>query len=138
MRTVSCSKRTVPRERTATLAELAEDRRRCLAAKAKQAPVQEGNLCACLVTFAAWRICNGCGARLLFVNEQARTTGKFVCGRCDERREAMGEKCKPSLPFRAALHLRALLSPDPRLLSALPYHMPTALRKTGESRRIFT
>jgi hypothetical protein len=94
-----------PRERVATPAELAEDRRRCLAAKAKAAPAQEGNLCACLVTFAAWRTCNGCGARVLFVNEQARTTGKFACGRCDERREAMGEKCKPSLPARAALHL---------------------------------
>jgi len=36
MRTVSRSKRTAPRERVATPEELAEDRRRCLAAKAKQ------------------------------------------------------------------------------------------------------
>jgi hypothetical protein len=112
-------------ERTATAAELAEDRRRCLAAKANQptrAPI-EGNLCACLVTFAAWRPCNGCGARVLFVNEQARTTGKFTCGRCDERREALTMQARAYphleneprdplylLAMRAALHLRALFS----------------------------
>jgi hypothetical protein len=34
MHTVARTKRTAPRERTATPAELAEDRRRCLAARA--------------------------------------------------------------------------------------------------------
>ena len=104
------------RERTATPDELAEDRRRCLAAKAKTptapkpAAENEGNLCACLATFAAWRACDACGALVLFVNELARTTGKVVCGRCERRRKALGEQCKPSLPMRAALHLRGLFS----------------------------
>jgi len=72
------------RERTATPEELEEDRRRCLAAKAKQpAPAQEGNLCGALVLLARWRKCSVCDARVLFVNEQARTDGKFICGGCD-------------------------------------------------------
>ena len=43
MRTVPRSKRTAARERVATAAELTEDRRRCLAANAKQStPTNEG------------------------------------------------------------------------------------------------
>jgi len=125
MRTVPRPKRTAPRERTANTAELDEDRRRCLAAKAKPptpAPI-EGNLCATLAIFAAWRICSACGALVLFVDELVRTDSKFTCGACDERREALGMQAlaephleneprdpRYSLAVRAALHLHVLFS----------------------------
>jgi hypothetical protein len=136
----------------ATPEELAEDRRRWLAAKEKQStaetrpttkerqrhnhiacplvnteerqgidmqtiPPQEceatdktGSFCAVLVYSAAWRACGACGALVLFVDGQARTDSKFTCGRCDERSEALGMRCRPSLPLRSALHLHALFS----------------------------
>jgi hypothetical protein len=101
-------------ERTATPEELAEDRRRCLAANAKPAtppPPQEGNLCACLVTFAAWRHCCTCGSLVLFVNAQAGTDGDFECGLCEQIRENLSTRLRRmSLPIRAALHLRALFT----------------------------
>jgi hypothetical protein len=83
------------------------------------APAAEnaGNLCAVLHLFAAWRTCEGCGLRVLFVNEQARSDGPFICGLCERRREALGRKCRApapeglaSLPVRVALHLRALFA----------------------------
>jgi len=102
------------RERTATPAELEEDRRRCLAAKTKPptpAPAQEGNLCAVLVTFAAWRKCCVCGSETLYVNEQARTDGDFECGLCVEIRENLAKRLRQTpLPARVAMHLHALWS----------------------------
>ena len=112
MGTVSRPKRTALRERFATPAELEEDRRRCLAAKAKPptlAPI-EGNLCAVLVRFAAWRPCCVCGWRTLYVNENVRTDSDFECGRCREIREILARWLRPSLPMRAALHLLGLFS----------------------------
>jgi hypothetical protein len=113
MRTVPRPKKTAPRERVATPAELAEDRRRCLAAKTKPptpAPAQEGNLCACLVTFAAWRKCCVCGSETLYVDGRCRTDDDFECGLCQRIREDLAKRLKPSLPMRAALHLHALFS----------------------------
>lgn len=107
------SKRTAPRERTATAEELAEDKRRCLTAKAKPltpAPGQEGDLCACLITFAGWRKCSVCASLTLFVNENVRTNSDFECGLCKEIRENLARRLRPSLPCRAALHLRAVFS----------------------------
>jgi len=102
------------RERTADPEELAQDRQRCLAAKAKPptpAPETEVNLCRTLAYLAAWRPCPACGALVLYVNERARTDGKFTCGRCDERREAMGRRLRrPSLHERARFHLAALFT----------------------------
>jgi hypothetical protein len=100
------------RERTATPTELEEDRRRCLAAKAK-APTPasiEGNLCAALVRFAAWRPCRVCGSLTLYVNENVRTDSDFECGRCKQVREILARWLRPSLPMRAAVHLLGLFS----------------------------
>ena len=107
------------RERTATPEELAEDRRRCLAARAKPRPKLEGDLCRALVFLADWKHCEACGASMLFVDENARTDTKFICGRCDERRENLGEQAKLAraasrprrpLPSRMGLHLWDLFS----------------------------
>lgn len=100
------------RERTATPAELEEDRRRCLAARMKPptpAPI-EGNLCAVLVRFAAWRLCCVCGSPTLYVNENTRTDSDFECGLCKGNRESLAKRLRQSLPTRAALHVRALFS----------------------------
>jgi len=71
----------------------------------------EGNLCACLVTFSAWRKCCVCGSETLYVNSQARTDTDFECGICQRIREDLAKKlARPSLPMRAALHLRSLFS----------------------------
>ena len=98
------------RERTATPAELEEDRRRCLAAKVKPptlAPI-EGNLCGCVVMFAQWRRCCCCGSLTLFVNSQARSDSDFECGLCQGIRESHAQRLRQSLPTRAALQVRAL------------------------------
>ena len=103
-----------PGERVASTEELVEDRRRCLAARPRRlaaAPVENaGNLCAMLRAFAGWRECSACGDRVLFCDENLKTDTRFLCGRCEARREAMGARCKPSLPARAALLLRGLFS----------------------------
>ncbi len=112
MGTVSRPKRNAPRERVATPSELEEDRRRCLAAKAKPptpAPI-EGNLCAVLVRFAAWRPCCVCGSLTLYVNENVRTDTDFECGLCKEIRESLAKLLRPSHPLRTALCLRSLFS----------------------------
>ena len=100
------------RERTATPAELEEDRRRCLAAKSKPptpAPT-EGNLVKCLVVFAAWRKCCVCGSLTLFVDGRCRTDDDFECGFCQGIREDLAKRLRPPMPMRAALHLRSLFS----------------------------
>jgi hypothetical protein len=109
------------RERTATAEELEEDRRRCLAAKAKPPTPEtdEGNLCRTLAFLAAWKPCTACGARVLYVDEQTRTDTKFICGRCDARGESLGEQAKLAraasrprrpLPSRVGLHAWGLFS----------------------------
>lgn len=80
------------RERTASPAELEDERQRWVRATTPPAP--EGNLCACLVTLAAYRQCSCCRAPVIFVNEQARTDGDVVCGRCEKRREDLGKQCR--------------------------------------------
>jgi hypothetical protein len=47
---------------------------------------------------------------VLFVNSQALTDGDFECGLCQRIHEALAERLRPSLPLRAALHLRALFA----------------------------
>jgi len=116
MRTVARPKKTAPRERTATPAELADEAARCRRAREAQrapAPAQEGNLCACLVTLARWRRCCTCQSLVLFVNANARATGDVECKTCVDIREDLARRlrpARPSLPMRAALHLRALFS----------------------------
>jgi hypothetical protein len=68
----------------------------------------EGDLCACLVTFARWRKCCVCCSETLYVNSQAQTDGDFECGLCQRIREDLAKKLRPPLPLRAALHLRSL------------------------------
>ena len=113
MKNVSRPRKTAPRSRCASPAELEEDRRRCLAAKAKPptpAPT-EGNLCACLVTFARWRKCAVCGSETLFVNEQARTDADFECGLCVQVREDLAETLRyVKLAGRVRVRLRSLFT----------------------------
>jgi hypothetical protein len=40
------------------------------------------NLCTYLVMCAAWWHCRKCGSLSLFVNEQDRTDGEFICDAC--------------------------------------------------------
>jgi len=114
----------------------------------------EANLCRTLVYLAAWKPCASCGARVLYVDEQAHTDGDFLCGNCQLRRATLARMfsqirpcrvcgklsarlkdglcyehferlqtlarelypdqaerlVRPSLPVRAALHLKALFS----------------------------
>jgi hypothetical protein len=92
----------------ATPAELDEDRRRWLAAKVPppRPKPDEGNLVGVLRLFAAWKPCASCGARVLFVNSQARTDGDVVCGIC--QLDPAKKLRRPSLPLRMAMHLRSL------------------------------
>jgi hypothetical protein len=104
------------RERTATPQELEEDKRRCLAAKAKlptpaPTPENEANLAAVLVTFARWRKCCCCQALVLYVGANARATGDVECKLCVDIREDLARRLRrTSLPARVGLHLRALFS----------------------------
>jgi hypothetical protein len=102
------------RERTATAVELEEDRRRYLAAKPTSKPISkpvEGNLCAVLVTFAAWRRCCVCGSLTLYVDENAQTDGDFECGLCVEIRENLAKRLRQTpLPARMAMHLWGLFA----------------------------
>ena len=50
-----------------------------------EAEDESGNMVKMLVLLAAWRPCNSCGARVLYVDENARTDTQFVCGHCEER-----------------------------------------------------
>jgi len=102
------------RERTATPAELEEDRRRCLAAKTKPptpAPAQEDNLCGALVFLARWRRCCVCGSLTLYVDENARTDSDFECGLCQGIRESLANRLRQTLlPARVAMHLWGLFA----------------------------
>ena len=49
--------------------------------------IDGGNLTKVLTMFAAWRRCRACGARVLYVNEDARTDGDFICGSCEKRQD---------------------------------------------------
>ena len=99
----------------------------------------EGNLVRTLVYLAAWRPCASCGTTVLHVDENARTDTDFICGNCVQRRATLArmfsqirpcrvcgqlsarlidglcyshhaQLVRPSLPERAALHLKALFS----------------------------
>jgi hypothetical protein len=104
------------RERTATPEELEEDRRRCLAAKEKAptpvpnpAAENEGNLCACLVTFAAWRKCCVCSRPVLFVDARCKADSDVECPTCHGIRRNLARRLR-QMPVleRVGLHLRAL------------------------------
>ena len=47
--------------------------------------VDEGNMVKMLAFMAAWRPCNSCGTRVLYVDENLRTDTPFVCGHCEKR-----------------------------------------------------
>jgi hypothetical protein len=49
--------------------------------------IDGGNLTKVLTMFAAWRPCRSCGARVLYVDEDARPDGDFICGLCEERQD---------------------------------------------------
>ena len=74
------------------------------------APAQEGNLCACLVTLAAWRRCH-CGSLTLFVDSQARTDSDFTCGLCQAKIEDLARRLRyVKCAERVRFHLSALFS----------------------------
>ena len=104
-----------PRERVATEAELDEDTRRCREAREANRPLAptaaptEGNLCACLVTFAAWRKCNGCGQPCLYVDSNACTDSEFICGNCVLRRATLEQLFSRIRPCRVCGKLSARL-----------------------------
>lgn len=54
-----------------------------------------GNLAGVLILFAQWRPCTACGCRVLYVDERGRNDSTFTCGRCEERRGALGKECRP-------------------------------------------
>ena len=47
----------------------------------------EGDKVKTLAFLAAWRACNSCGARVLYVDDNGKTATPFVCGHCEERAE---------------------------------------------------
>ena len=104
------------RERTATAAELEEETERCRRAREAHRPLApapiEGNLCACLVTFAKWRPCCVCGAVfVLYVNAQARTDGDVECSTCQGIREDLAKRLRyTKLSDRVRFHLRSLFA----------------------------
>ena len=102
--------RTAPRERVATAAELADEAQRWERARSKPPAPIEANLVKTLLVLSQWKPCSACGALTLYVNEQAKTDTPFACTRCERRRADFGERCKPSFPVRAMLHLRALFT----------------------------
>ncbi len=117
MRTVPRPKRT--RERVATQAELAEDTRRCREAREQHRPLApepeptEGNLAACMVTFAAWKRCHCCQSLTLFVDSQARTDSPFTCGLCAAEIENLAKRLKYArLASRVRGHLAGLFAND--------------------------
>lgn len=78
-----------------------------------QSGPEAGNLARTLIFLVAWRQCSACGARVLYVDEHARTLSAFHCGRCESRRERLTAQCRPrrpSLPMRAAMHLWGLFA----------------------------
>jgi len=93
MRTVSRSKRTAPRSRTATTEELLDEQARWIRATTKPpAPESQGNLCATLAMFAAWRPCSACHCLTLYVGSDVRTDSDFTCGACLARKEALAKQ----------------------------------------------
>jgi hypothetical protein len=58
------------------------------------APAQEGNLCACLVTFARWRKCCVCGSETLFVDERGHSDADLECGLCVAVREGLARRLR--------------------------------------------
>jgi transcription elongation factor Elf1 len=92
------------RSRTATPEELADEQARWIRATTKSpAPESQGNLCATLAMFAAWRQCSACGDRVLYVDERAQTGSTFVCGGCLARKESLAEQARRSAHQEANL-----------------------------------
>jgi hypothetical protein len=51
-----------------------------------------------------------CSRPLLYVDARCRTDADVECPACQGIREDLAKRLRPSLPVRAALHLRALFS----------------------------
>jgi hypothetical protein len=71
----------------------------------------QSNLIAILTQFAAWRPCSLCRDLVLFVDEQAKTTSPFVCGRCGERQANLGKKYLPRRRFFGLISMRPAAHP---------------------------
>ena len=71
---------------------------------------REGNLCACLVTFARWHNCCVCGALVLYVDALCRTAGDVECPTCEGIRAELAMRLRPSLPTRLALRFAGLFT----------------------------
>jgi hypothetical protein len=41
--------------------------------------------------------------RVLFVDEQVRQEGDFLCGSCERRREELGRECRPAPKRRVSI-----------------------------------
>jgi hypothetical protein len=102
------------RERVATPEELAEEARRWERSREAQrapAPAAEGNLCAVLVTFAAWRKCCVCARPVLYVDARCRTDDDVECPTCQAVREDLAKRLRrPSLHERVRFHLAGLFA----------------------------
>ncbi len=117
MRTVPRPKRTAPRERVATQAEIADATRRCREAREQHrvlAPApepQQANLCGALVLLARWRRCSICGSESLFTDERGRADSDVECGLCVQVREDLAKRLRfVKLSERVRFHLGALCS----------------------------
>ena len=72
----------------------------------------EGNMVKMLAFLAAWRPCNCCGARVLYVDDTGRTDTQFVCGHCEERAE--GELASAAVALLGAMRTVTLELLPPR------------------------
>jgi hypothetical protein len=73
---------------------LADEAQRWERARSKPPAPIEANLVKTLLVLSQWKPCSACGARTLYVNEQAKTDTPFVCGACEERRESLAKQCR--------------------------------------------
>jgi len=117
MRTVPRPKKTAPRSRCVTAAELADEARRSREAREQHRPLApapeptEANLCGALVLLARWRKCAVCGSETLFTDERGRSDGDFECGLCVAVREDLAKRLRyVRLAGRLRGHLRSLFT----------------------------
>jgi hypothetical protein len=107
MSTVARPKKTAPRERCSSPAELADERARWIRATTKPpAPESQGNLCATLAVFAAWKPCSSCHCLTLYVDSTVRTDSDFVCGTCKARQDLLTREVARALRSLAMTEAR--------------------------------
>ena|GEM_PF-3648587 len=58
------------------------------------------NLVQVLTTFARWRRCTGCGALVLYVDDQCATESDFACGGCYQHAQEQALSVAPPVSRR--------------------------------------